>query len=277
MRPVSPFGYSARQVAELVGFPIGEVRAYVRAGFLRPERGARGALRFSFQDLVLLRTAKALVDSQIPARRVRAALTSLRARLPVGRPLSSLHISARDGLLMVRDGTRAVDPESGQALFDFDTASIGAAAAPILRAARPPRIERSAAEWFAWACEVEIADPKAALEAYEQALALEPTHADALVNLGRLRHEAGEVDAARSHYERALEVRPRDPVAAFNLGVALEDLGEPKGAIRYYRRALRHDPRCADAHYNLARLYEQSGERERALAHLGAYRRLMRG
>jgi tetratricopeptide (TPR) repeat protein len=274
---MSSFGYSARQVAELVGFPLTQVRAYVRAGFLTPERGGDGALRFSFQDLVLVRTAKALVENQIHPRRVRAALRSLRQRLPVGRPLSSLHISARDGLIVVRDGTRAIEPESGQALFDFDTAPLGEAAATILRSARAPVEERTAAEWFAWGCEIEIADPDTAREAYERVLALEPTHADALVNLGRLRHEGGDLDEARVLYERALVSRPEDSVAAFNLGVALEDLGEPGNAIRYYRRALRHDPRCADAHYNLARLYEQSGEQARALAHLGAYRKLLRG
>ena len=274
---MSSFGYTAQQVASLIGLPVGEVRAYLRAGFLSPSRGERGARRFSFQDLVLLRTAKALMDSDIPARRVRNALASLRERLPQGRPLSSLNISAIDGLIVVRDGTRAIEPESGQVLFDFNTSAMGRDAGPILRAARAPARERSAAEWFAWGCEIEIAEPDAAREAYAQTLALEPAHADALVNLGRLHHEAGELAHARELYERALVARPEDSVAAFNLGVALEDLGDARDAIRAYRRALRHDPRCADAHYNLARLYERRGEHERALTHLGAYRRLMRG
>lgn len=274
---MSTFGYSAREVATVVGLPLGQVRAYVREGFLAPSRGARGAQRFSFQDLVLLRTAKALLDGAIPPRRVRAALRSLRERLPSGRPLSAMHIVARDGLIMVRDGSRVFEPESGQILFDFDTSPLGEKVAPILRAARAPSSsERSAGDWFAWGCEIEIADPATARTAYERALELEPGHADALVNLGRLRHEAGDTPGARGYYERALEAKPSHAVAAFNLGVALEDLGEQKGAIRSYRRALRHDPRCADAHYNLARLYERAGNRTRALAHLGAYQRLMR-
>jgi tetratricopeptide (TPR) repeat protein len=274
---LSTFGYSAQEVAMVVGLPLGQVRAYVRAGFLAPSRGARGSQRFSFQDLVLLRTAKALIDGAISPRRVRAALVSLRDRLPSGRPLSAMHIVARDGLIMVRDGSRVFEPESGQILFDFDVAPLGERVAPILRAAaRSPHQERTAGDWFAWGCEIEIADSAAACHAYERALELEPGHADALVNLGRLRHEAGDTDAARGYYERALEAKPSHSVAAFNLGVALEDLGEQKGAIRSYRRALRHDPRCADAHYNLARLYERAGDRNRALAHLGAYQRLMR-
>jgi DNA-binding transcriptional MerR regulator len=273
---LSTFGYSAQEVATVVGLPVGQVRAYVRAGFLAPSRGARGAQRFSFQDLVLLRTAKALIDGAISPRRVRAALVSLRERLPSGRPLSAMHIVARDGLIMVRDGSRVFEPESGQILFDFDVAPLGERVAPILRAVRTPAVERTSGEWFAWGCEIEIADPAAARHAYEQALTLEPEHADALVNLGRLCHEGGDTSGARGYYERALEAKPTHAVAAFNLGVALEDLGEQKSAIRSYRRALRHDPRCADAHYNLARLYERAGDRTRALSHLGAYQRLIR-
>src|ERR1700737_315499 len=41
-------GYGAREVARMLGLSVGQVRAWVRAGFLEPERGARGALRFSF-------------------------------------------------------------------------------------------------------------------------------------------------------------------------------------------------------------------------------------
>ncbi len=273
---MSSFGYSAQQVAEVVGLPVAEVRAYVRDGFLAPQRGERGALRFSFQDLVLLRTARALIDHDIAPRRVRAALARLRARLPSGRPLSALHISVQDGLIVVRDGARAFLPESGQVLFDFDTAPMRTRVVPMLRKAHGPEGERDANEWFAWGCEIELADPVEARHAYERTLALDPEHADALVNLGRICHEAGETASARGLYERALKARPAHAVAAFNLGVALEDLGEQKGAMRSYRRALQHDPRCADAHYNLARLYERAGDRTRALQHLGAYEKLMR-
>src|SRR3989442_10853170 len=77
-------GYSSQDVARLLGLTVAQVRAFARDGFLTPApgRGARRKLQFSFQDLVILRTAKALVAARIPARRIRGALKNLRHQLP---------------------------------------------------------------------------------------------------------------------------------------------------------------------------------------------------
>ena len=96
-------GYAARDVAKLLRLSVGQVHAWVRAGFLAPEREPTGEQRFSFQDLVLLRTAKGLMEARIPARRVRRALEQLRRHLPRGRPLSGVQIAA-DGKRIVVTG-----------------------------------------------------------------------------------------------------------------------------------------------------------------------------
>ncbi|HEY2902313.1 MAG TPA: MerR family transcriptional regulator, partial [Polyangia bacterium] len=74
-------GYSASEVEKMLGLSPARLRAYVRAGVLTPERGAEGELRFSFQDLRLLRNAEGLVRDRIAPHRVRRALQSVRARL----------------------------------------------------------------------------------------------------------------------------------------------------------------------------------------------------
>jgi hypothetical protein len=61
-------GYSTSEVAKLLGLSASQVRGYVRAGFLSPERGSRGELSFSFQDLVFLRTARGLMSERVSAR-----------------------------------------------------------------------------------------------------------------------------------------------------------------------------------------------------------------
>ena len=56
-------GYSTQQVADLIGIKPDRIRHYVRRKLLRPARSERGHYRFSFQDVVLLRTAKGMTDA----------------------------------------------------------------------------------------------------------------------------------------------------------------------------------------------------------------------
>src|SRR5438445_299049 len=129
-------GYGAREVAKLVGLSVAQVRAYVRAGFLEPTRGPHGEQRFSFQDLVLLRTAKGLVSARIAPRRVRSALRKLKQSLPEGRPLRGVHIRAEGDRIVVGDGRAQWAPDTGQVLFDFGARDLARKVAPLQRHAR---------------------------------------------------------------------------------------------------------------------------------------------
>jgi tetratricopeptide (TPR) repeat protein len=256
----------------MLGLSVGQVRSYVRAGFLEPERGPRGELRFSFQDLVLLRTAQGLVSARIAPRRVRSALRKLKEQLPFGRPLRAVHIRAEGDRIVVGDGSAQWSPESGQVLFDFGTRELARKVAPLhLRAPD----DGDASSWYERGCDLEESAPDDAADAYRRALELDPTLADAQVNLGRLLHEAGDPRGAAGHYRKAIELRPDNVIALFNLGVALTDLRMPDEAILAYRTALAADPACADAHYNLAHLYELRGDAAAALRHLRTYRKLV--
>ena len=268
--------YTVRDAAKVAGLSIGQVRAYVRAGFLTPARGARRELRFSFADLVLLRAAKGLVEAQIPSRRVRSALRRLRDQLPEGRPLTGVQILADGDRVVVRDGGSPWQPESGQVLLDFDVSDLEGPIAPLVEHAADAALvaENDADGWYNLGCDLEGEDRSRARAAYQKTLALKPAHVEALVNVGRLLHEAGDLRGAEEHYRRAIAERPHDGVAAFNLGVALEDQGRGREAADTYRRCLAIDPTFADAHYNLGRLCERLGLRLEALQHLSTYRRL---
>jgi tetratricopeptide (TPR) repeat protein len=273
-------GYTTREVAKLLGLSAGQVRSSVRSGFSTPERGSRGEMRFTFQDLVLLRAARGLLSARIPARRIRRALTRLREQLPEGRSLASVHITAEGGGVVAADGEARWRPDSGQTLFDFEAEELAREVAPLARRALPggqrDAEEVTGEEWYALGCQLETGSPDRAREAYERAVAIDPAHADARVNLGRLLHEAGDAAAAERHYRAALEARPEDTTAAFNLGVALEDLGKPRSALEAYEKAVALDPENADAHFNAASLCERLGRPSAALRHLKVYRNLMR-
>ena len=274
-------GYTAKDVSKLLGLTVAQVRAFARDGFLTPSprRGDGGTLRFSFQDLVILRAAKGLVAARIPTRRVRRALKKLRLELPRGRSLAELRIVAEGDRIIVSDGDTAWNPESGQVSIDFAVADLATRAAPIARrtaqAARLAEADFDADGWYELGVELEAVAPVEARDAYRRALELDAHHADAHVNLGRLLHEQGLAEEAARHYRQALRESPDHATAAFNLGIALEDLDRPADAIEAYRAALATDPGLADAHYNVARLYAELGKKAAAVRHLSLYRRLV--
>jgi tetratricopeptide (TPR) repeat protein len=273
------WGYRTQDVARILGLSESEVRKFARAGFVSPRRGPRNALRFSFQDLVLLRAAAELVKAEVPASRVRRALRRLLGQLPAGRSLASLAVTAEGEEIVVRDGAARWQPETGQVLLDFEVADLARRVAPLVKSAarRSGPSPLDAEGWYQWGCDLEDGAPAEARAAYGKSLELDPHHGGAHLNLGRLLHESGELKQAETHYRAALDDERHRALAAFNLGVALEDQGLSDEALFAYARAVDADPTLADAHHNLARLLEQLGRKADALRHLNTYRRLVRG
>lgn len=268
--------YGTRDVARMVGLSESQVRAYVRAGLIEVERGPRNAYRFSFQDLVLLRAARGLIQARVPHLRVLRALRRLKAQLPPDRNLSELRILVDGDDVIVSDGAAAWNPASGQLHLDFQVAELSEEIAPLHASVRPATPVVTADDWFERGVELELVSAEDAVTAYENALELNPRHADAHVNLGRLLHEARRLAQAELHYRAALAPGPH-ATAAYNLGIVLEDRQRQKEAVSAYLRALDADPHMADAHYNLSRLYEQLGDEASALRHLKSYRALTQG
>ena len=269
--------FTTREVAKIATLPDGRIRSCLRAGVLSPRRGRGGQLEWSFQDLLLLKTTKGLLDARVPLARIRRMVASLKRQLPDDRTLSSLTIYADGRRVVAWDGTARWQPDSGQFLFNFDVQAVASEVsrpAPLL--APPPskkrQPSRTAEEWFNLGCELDAASPEEARHAYHQALELDPAMADAHINLGRLYHVAGEPDQAEAHYRAAAQQAPDDPVAPFNLGVLLEELGRTDDAIQAYRGALAANPVFADAHHNLGLLFDALGKRALAMTHLRAAR-----
>jgi tetratricopeptide (TPR) repeat protein len=273
---VSPAGYSTAETAGLVGLPPPRVRALARAG-VAGRKVARG-YRFSFQDLVVLRSARALLADGVPMARVRRALAALREQLPVGRSLTAVRLAVEAGRVVVSDGERLWEPTSGQAVLGFAVAELAREAAPLAprlaREAAPPGRELAADQLFELALELEATSSEEAQGLYRRALEADPAHAEAHLNLGRLLHEEGRLAEAEAAYRRALAAGAGDGLAAFNLGVALEDQERWREAGDAYREALAADPALADAWYNLAGIAERLGDRGEAMRCLLRYRDL---
>ena len=302
--------FSLREAAGILEVPEARLRALARAGFLAPQRGPIGPLSFGFQDLLLLRTTKGLLESGVPMRRIRGIWASLREQLAADLPLTSISIHTDGKEVVASDGTARWRPDSGQFLLNFDASEIaeradkkadverlrlvapadpaadpdgpatGAAPAPLAADFRPTlaagALDRpvSADDWYESGCELEVSSPEEAREAYLHALDLDPMMAEAHVNLGRLFHMSGELGRAEPHYRDAVRLDPDDPTPHFNLGVLLEELGRRDEAVHAYRQAVLRDPDFVDAHCNLGLLLESLGRRQEAVQHLMAARKL---
>lgn len=273
--PVQDF-HTVRSIQAMLGISRGAIMRLVDAGFVSPVRGPRNELRFSFRDIVLLRTAYGLQAANVAPRTILRSLRRLRASLPDELPLTGLRITAVGNTVAVHDGKTRWEPESGQLLMDLDLRPVEGTVAVLPHRRQAASAPSDSEAWFVHGQELEAEDSAAAEAAYRLALALAPDHVDAYMNLGALLCDANRCDEAVDLYERALEIRPDAAHLHYNLGVALEDAGRRDAALASYERCLALDPRFADAHFNAARLHEELGHAQKALRHFSAYRRLQR-
>ena len=116
-------------------------------------------------------------------------------------------------------------------------------------------------------------EPEKALKYYRQALVKDPEATGALVNIGTIEYNAGNMALAEEHYREALRIDPFYALAYYNLGICFSDRTESVVAIEYYLKALSCRPDYADAHFNLAREYETIREKRNAVKHYALYLR----
>ena len=264
--------YGVRDVEKLLGLPRSTIRSLISAGFVSPARGARNAWLFSFQDLIVLRTARALAVANVPNKRITKSISELRRQLPDSMPLSGLSICAVADHVVVKEGGSRWQADSGQYLLAFEGDADGSIS--VIEQA-PVASSASAESHFADGASLENEDVEAAMLAYENAIAADPTLLDAHINLGRLLHENARLAQAERVYRNAVRACGDAPLLLYNLGVLLDDIGRKSEAIQVYQAALQGDPGMADCHYNLALLYEDVKKPKNAIRHMAQYRRLM--
>jgi tetratricopeptide (TPR) repeat protein len=265
--------YTLRRVQAMLGLSRTIVAGLIAEGFVAPTRGPRNEWRFTFQDLMLLRTAHALQASKIPPRKILRSLARLKATLPRELPLTGLRITAIGADVAVRDRDGQWQADSGQLLMDFDVAPLAGSVAFLARDTSPPA-PPGASAWFERGLALEASDPDAAEAAYRQALLLAPELEAAYLNLGAMLSDAGRFAELIALSAEAVAHCPGSALLHFNHAVALDHLERLEEAMASYERSLVLDPALADAHYNLGRLREQLGDKRGALRHFSAYRRL---
>ncbi len=142
-----------------------------------------------------------------------------------------------------------------------------------------------------------VGDRAGAREAFERAVALDPRHDPAMVNLARLAREGGDLAGARTMLERSLAVAPDSPEVWLAYGVVLGELhadtarhalvragelapddpapwvaqgdldlvdGNAEGAAESFRQALARDENHATARTNMGVALARLGRRDAA-------------
>jgi tetratricopeptide (TPR) repeat protein len=217
--------YGVREVEKLLRMPRSTVRALVEAGFVTPSRGPRNSLLFSFQDLIVLRTAQALAAAKVPARRITRSLKELRRHLPPSMPLSGLSIGAVGERVVVKEGARRWQAESGQYLLAFE----GDPSAGKLRIVEPqPEPDPDRGYELHEAGRLQEAET-----AYRAALKKDGDDPLLLFNLGVLLEDLGRKPEALEAYQAALRADPRMADCHYNLALLCEQLSRPREAIRH--------------------------------------------
>ncbi|MEM5428015.1 tetratricopeptide repeat protein [Cupriavidus oxalaticus] len=265
-------GLTTRALEARLGVSRRLIGSLVSAGLVTPARGPRGEHVFSFQDVVLIRTAASLHQARVAPAQILRALRRLE-RLAPDRHLSGVRMSASSGKVSVRDRHGAWLVESGQRLMEFEPAPDDVRVVELARAAAS---ETAADDAFARAQAIEPVDAVAAEAGYRRALSLSPGMLDAYLNLGCLLSDQQRFDDVIALYEGALGWLPEAPQLHYNLGVALEDIGAPQSALAAYDRCIALAPGDADAHYNAARLHHELGHFQKAVRHFNQYRKLNR-
>jgi len=105
----------------------------------------------------------------------------------------------------------------------------------------------------------------AAVESFEQALAIKLDYAEAHNNLGVTLQELGQLDVAVKSYDKALAINPDYAEAHNNLGNALRELDQLDAAVKSYGKAIAINSAYAVAHYNLGIVLKELGQRDTAV------------
>ncbi len=262
--------YSRAEVRRILKINENRLRSWERMGLCKPQQ------RFEFADLIALKTLQKLRENRIPAERIEQSLESLREKLSgIDHPLWELKIVSDGRRVAVELPGGKMEALTGQMLFNFEASTLR----PVATFEDPKqprndvhRVEKSEL-WFQKGLEREEKGepPESIVDAYSQALDLNPNAAGAWINIGTVHYREGDLREAEFSYRQGLKVFPDYALAHFNLGNICEEMGRLEEADDHYKAAISLDDAYPDAHYNLALVKERLDQPMAAAKHWRRY------
>jgi tetratricopeptide (TPR) repeat protein len=249
--------YTTATLTDLLEIPPARIRAWVRAGLVRPVKTEHGVWHFDFRQVAAVKTLDHLMRSGVHPSRIRRSLDQLRRWLPEAQQsLDQLSLLEHNGDLLVRLEHGDLATADGQLHFDYSGEAAEDASAPLrLHVEVAPTTPGA---WFEQGVEQQRAGYLAeSAESYRQALQLGGPDAQVCFDLANVLRELGQKRQAMERYLQAVEVDRNFADAWNNLGILLCEMGRREAACTAFRRAIAANPADARAHYNLADVLDE--------------------
>jgi tetratricopeptide (TPR) repeat protein len=259
--------FTLNQASKMLGISSRRLRHWEKIEFIgRSIHNEQGAF-YSFQDLVSLRAAAALISGGISLQQVIRSLDLIKKKFPEIQGISELKFFSHQNTLMMRYNGISFDPVNGQLLMSFEEQE---PVAP--KNFKPNKQERNHLFWFEYGLRYDIEGKwQLAVKAYRKALQLDPTLADCWNNLATIYYRVGKKKKAIRYYMNALKINSSYKLAYYNLGNIFEELKKFRTAVKMYLKAIELDHEYYDAHYNLALVYDKIHSYREACHHWEIY------
>ncbi|MBI3892724.1 MAG: MerR family transcriptional regulator [Candidatus Wallbacteria bacterium] len=118
--------FSPKDVVSVVGISYRQLQYWDKTSFIKPSAIHMGKYRnYTFQELVQLKLAKILRESNVSIQKLRKVLESVKDLLPkVGCPLAECAFLIDGEKVLIFNGDVVMDPETSKQFFRFEVRAL---------------------------------------------------------------------------------------------------------------------------------------------------------
>jgi len=199
--------YTPAMLSRLLDIPVESIRAWERAGLIRPVRKIYRLPYFDFQEVTSARKLNELVRAGVPVAEIQAGLNTLSSIFDdAHRALQQLTILTQSPHVVYRDESGPISPQTGQRLFDFDSletadpehdeSSLQSVAFPS-QTSSDGTLLRTGEQWLVEGCRLaDLGETSEAIDALRRALSEIPGDPEANFHLANCLYRDGYSEAA---------------------------------------------------------------------------------
>ncbi|MBD3676154.1 MAG: tetratricopeptide repeat protein [Planctomycetaceae bacterium] len=278
--------YTPAMLQQLLDIPAHTIRAWERAGLIRPVRKIYRLPYFDFEEVTTARRLTEMLKAGVSRQEIEKSLQSLSKHLDgIDRPLQQLDILERDSHLFYRDHVGLLEPRTGQRVFDFETQEAEESADhsqenqdedhDILAFEMPEHLpERlwSPEDWFDEGCQqMDEGDLAAAVEAFRMSLIEDYDSPVTHFHLAEALYRQDKVDAALERYHMVVELDHNYIEAWTQIGCLHAEMHEYEEALDAFDLVIRIHPDCPEALWFRGDTLRELGQIEEAIESWRSY------